>query len=361
MNPKYTKIAVYAIVAAAIIFGICLILYYNIEAFRSGWDLCGAILKPLIIGLLITYILSPLVRLLENKVYFKLSSGKARRALSVLTIYLVILTAIAIALAVLAVMVTRNIDYLHESTIQDFIAYMQNEFSDFWNDVVAKLSQFDISLGSLGETAKGIFGSIASAGSAFLFAIIISIYFLLDNQRLANYWKRVAHILFKDSTLDKCAELAADADRVCSGYIRGQALDALVVGAAATIAFLIAGIPYGPVIGILTGLGNFIPFMGGIVGFTSLIIICLVKGAYMKMVVGGIILACVMLLDSKLINPSILSRNVSVHPVLVFLALIAGEQIGGLTGMLVAVPCAAFLKTEFEKYMETREQKKNAI
>lgn len=166
---------------------------------------------------------------------------------------------------------------------------------------------------------------------------------------------KVSQTLFKESTLNKSAELASDADRVCTGYIRGQALDALIVGTVATIAFLIAGIPYGPVIGILTGIGNFIPFLGPIIGFSSLIIICFVKGLYMKMIVGGIILACIMFLDSKLVNPNLLSKNVEVHPVLVFLALIAGEQIGGLTGMLVAVPCAAFLKEQFEKYMAKRE------
>ena len=128
-----------------------------------------------------------------------------------------------------------------------------------------------------------------------------------------------------------------------------------------SLALLIAGIPYAVVIGILTGLGNLVPYVGPVVGFGSLIIVCLAEGSISHLVVGGIILAAVMFIDGNIINPRMLSSNVEVHPVLVIIALLAGGNIGGVVGMLIAVPVAALLKLQFEKYVEKRRAKQNAL
>jgi predicted PurR-regulated permease PerM len=67
-----------------------------------------------------------------------------------------------------------------------------------------------------------------------------------------------------------------------------------------------------------------------------------------------VILAAVMFIDGNIINPRMLSSNVEVHPVLVILALLAGGKVGGVVGMLIAVPVAALLKLQFERYVEKR-------
>ena len=92
------------------------------------------------------------------------------------------------------------------------------------------------------------------------------------------------------------------------------------------------------------------------VGFGSLIIVSLAEGSISKLIIGAVILAAVMFIDGNVINPKMLSSNVEVHPVLVIVALIAGGNIGGVVGMLVAVPVAALLKLQFEKYVEKRRK-----
>ncbi|HAE81631.1 MAG TPA: AI-2E family transporter, partial [Lachnoclostridium sp.] len=95
----------------------------------------------------------------------------------------------------------------------------------------------------------------------------------------------------------------------------------------------------------------------------SLIIVTLMGQSLLHLALGGVILAVVMFVDGNIINPRLLSANVEVHPVLVIVALLAGGQIGGVVGMLVSVPCAAFLKLQFDKYVEKkrREQEKADI
>ena len=157
-----------------------------------------------------------------------------------------------------------------------------------------------------------------------------------------------------EETRAKLREFAADADRVFSGYIRGQSIDALLVGVLVTIALLIIGVPYAVVIGLLTGFGNLIPYVGPVIGFASLVIICLSEGSLLHLALGAGVLLLVMAIDGNIINPKLLSDNVEIHPVLVIVALIAGGQIGGIVGMLVAVPVAALLKLQFEKLVAKR-------
>ena len=123
------------------------------------------------------------------------------------------------------------------------------------------------------------------------------------------------------------------------------------------ISLLIIRVPYAVVIGLLTGFGNLIPYVGPVIGFGSLVIICLSEGSLMHLVLGGIVLALVMAIDGNIINPKLLSNNVEIHPVLVVVALLAGGNIGGLVGMLVAVPCAALLKLQFDKYIARKKEK----
>ena len=67
-----------------------------------------------------------------------------------------------------------------------------------------------------------------------------------------------------------------------------------------------------------------------------------------------------MFIDGNIIGPRMLSSNVEVHPVLVIVALLAGGKVGGVVGMLVAVPVAALLKLQFDRYVAKKKQAKEA-
>jgi predicted PurR-regulated permease PerM len=77
------------------------------------------------------------------------------------------------------------------------------------------------------------------------------------------------------------------------------------------------------------------------------------------MIIGIVIFALVMFIDGNIINPKLLSDNVEVHPLLVVAALIGGGALGGVAGMLIAVPTAALIKLQFDRYLQRVEEKKN--
>ena len=317
-------------------------------------DFISVVFKPLVLGLVFTYLFTPVVNAIENKMLASFNKPKTARILAVVLNYLIVLLAIGIILGIIVVTVTKSISSIHPSEIKQYLAVLGDQFSNFQSTIEKQLSSMNINFGTVGDFIGKLISGIKSGASTLLFAVIFSIYFLIDRS-IFRYWNDVLNTFTSEKTRERIKTLAKDSDKVFSGYIRGQSIDAAIVGVLSSIALLIAGIPYAVVIGILTGLGNLVPYVGPVVGFGSLIIVCLAEGSIAHIAIGGIILALVMFIDGNIINPRMLSSNVEVHPVLVIIALLAGGRVGGIVGMLVAVPVAALLKRRFGRYLEKKK------
>ena len=229
---------------------------------------------------------------------------------------------------------------------------MQADYTAIWNFVAQQLESYDIASDNISHIVKAATGAVTSFFSGLLFGVIFSIYFLLDGNHLSKYWTRAFRLIFGQKAEDNIEVFLKDADKAFSGYIRGQFTDALIVGVLITIILSIVGVPYAIVVGVFAGLGNLIPYLGPVVGYLTLVIVCLPTAAFDKMIIGIIIFAIVMFIDGNIINPKLLSDNVEVHPLLVVAALIGGGALGGIAGMLVAVPCAALIRLQFDRYLQ---------
>ena len=94
--------------------------------------------------------------------------------------------------------------------------------------------------------------------------------------------------------------------------------------------------------------------MGPIVGYGLTIVSGVISGEIKTMIISIVIISVVQVLDGAVINPKLLSQSIEIHPMLVLVAIIAGEKVGGFAGMIVAVPFAALLKIWFERLVERR-------
>ena len=356
-DEKYSKLSLYIIKTTLMIFVMGLIIYFFSSEAKNILGFIVAILGPLVLGMALAYLLEPLVEFFENRVFYNVKNEKKARVISVAVTFTMILIVVILILLALIMTVTRSIDKIEIKDLTEFVNMITNDFSQFWASVEEQLAKFNINLGSIGTILSNIFNNVSSGASTLLFANIFAIYFLLDSH-IAEYWEEVLKVFTSEETRAKLAEFSKDADRVFSGYIRGQSIDAFIVGALVTVALLILRVPYAMVIGLLTGIGNLIPYVGPIIGFASLAIVAISEGSMFHLAAGGAILGLVMAIDGNIINPKLLSDNVEIHPVLVLVALIAGGEIGGVLGMLLAVPCAALIKLQFERFVERKRLEK---
>lgn len=351
LDKKYLKICLYASITTLISVGLILLFISSGSFWLKVWELFSAVLKPIIIGGIICYLFLPIVEGLE-RIFNRKKRHKWARPLSVLLTFLIVLAAIGLILTLIAVAIYKNIELINIESIKNLFFKLQEDYDYIWKFVVQQLESQGYSTSDISRIVSLFTNAIGSFFSGLLFGVIFSIYFLLDSTRLSRYWTRAFSLIFGQKTEERLEMFLTDADNAFSGYIRGQFTDALIVGVLITIIMSIAGVPYAVIVGVFAGLGNLIPYLGPVVGYLSLVVVCLPSGAYDKMIVGIIIFAIVMFIDSNIINPKLLSDNVEVHPLLVVAALIGGGALGGIAGMLIAVPCAALIKLQFERYLQ---------
>lgn len=358
LDPKYVKICAYAGVTVLLVVAAVLLLYHSGAVLGGAWSLVQSILQPIIWGTLICYILLPLVRWFDTRIAEQgFIADDTHRLYASVAITFALLAVIIVGLvALLLLVITRSLESVSIETLRSILDAMEGDITKLLENIRMMAEELGITLGD--NTAGAITGAVSKVtggATTTVFSIIFGIYFLLDGEGVVRYFKRLFNAILGGRTIPDLSFAVEDADHAFSGYIRGQFVDALVVGMLTTVVFALIDVPYWPVIGMLTGLGNLIPYVGGPVGFGTTIIVCLVEGDFGKLVAGVIALAVIMFVDANVINPRLLSEAVEVHPLLVVAALIAGSAIGGIAGMLVAVPTAAFLKAELDRWIEVRE------
>lgn len=135
------------------------------------------------------------------------------------------------------------------------------------------------------------------------------------------------------------------ADAALGGYLRGQALVALAVGATTALGLGLLGVDSYLVLGLVTGLLNFVPYVGFFVSAALAVTVSILatgdlrQPGFVVLLFGGL-----QLIENIVFQPWITGRNVEMHPVLVLLSILIGERLGGVVGMAFAVPVAAVLK-----------------
>jgi predicted PurR-regulated permease PerM len=177
--------------------------------------------------------------------------------------------------------------------------------------------------------------------SIILFVIIpfISFYLLKDFDLVC----RTTWYLTPRRFREPGRKLLSDIDDSLGNYIRGQLLVCLFVGVMATIALWVTGMKYPLLLGAIIGLTNVIPYFGPILGAVPAAIIAATMSVKMIIIVV-IIVFILQLVEGNLLSPLIVGKSLHMHPIFIILALLIGEEIGGVIGLLLAVPMMAVLK-----------------
>ncbi len=198
-------------------------------------------------------------------------------------------------------------------------------------------------------------GGMISVVIYLIFLLVIMFYMLLD---FAAFKKSCVELV-PGKWRGRFLEAACELDRQLGGFIRGQMMVCLCVGGLISFFLILLRVPFAPLIGMLAGLFNFIPYLGPAIGLGPAVILTLLEffdpGSTASWVLTKLILVIgsfglVQTLDGFFISPRIMSRTVDVQPLVVMGALMLGGGIGGVTGMVLAIPGYCALRVFVEQY-----------
>jgi predicted PurR-regulated permease PerM len=128
-------------------------------------------------------------------------------------------------------------------------------------------------------------------------------------------------------------------------YVRGWIFDATFVGFSCGIGFALLGVPNAFALGIIAGFGHLIPYFGPVIGGVPAILLLIVTNKFSVIPFIILLIILIYVFDNGFVQPYVFSKSVGMHPVVIILLIIAGEQLFGILGMLFAVPVATVIKT----------------
>jgi predicted PurR-regulated permease PerM len=200
-------------------------------------------------------------------------------------------------------------------------------------DVVARA--FD----TLSGTVAGVFTTLS--------VILIAAYLLADGERFKLGTIRLLPVQYRDDAL----VLFSDVVEALSRYLTGVLVSLTFQGVASTIALTVLGVPFAILLGIWTALGAIVPFVGSYIGGIPATIVAFTVSPTTG-ILTALAYALINFTDGNLIAPRVQGNAIRVSPLFIFLAVIAGGQIAGVWGALMAVPTLAVVRVVFDFLMD---------
>lgn len=192
--------------------------------------------------------------------------------------------------------------------------------------------------------------TVVEALLLLILAPVLAFYLLIDLPQL----QRSAVRLLPARLRAESVFLANKLSGAVGGFVRGQLVVALIVGLLSSVGLWIIRLPFWLVIGLLAGLLNLVPFLGPFVGGALAVMVALTTRDVGTALWAAAVMVIVQQIDNHFVSPSVLRATVHLHPATIMLALLAGATLGGLLGVLVAVPVVASLKLLGVHFWRTR-------
>ena len=381
-NKKYTTYAVYA--CGVVLFAIlCVNFIVNHNSLTTVTDVLSEMFSPIFYGIIIAYLLNPILRMFEIKLFMRISKGKigkkGLRALGLICTYICFLLFITAFLSILVPNLVSSVRDLagQLASFINSIPFRIQELIDS-NENFASLyellmNNFDIpgTIDSIVETIIGGTGSIVSSSVNFLISIFtvaknlllglfLSIYFLASKEVLIMQIKRffLAFFSFKQNIV--LGHFMTTVDKKFGQFVRGKIIDSMIVMVIVYLLTWIFGIPYYPMISLIIGVTDLIPVFGPFLGAipSAIIVLVVPDGGLRKAIVFAVIILVVQQIDGNIIAPNILGDKVGIGGVWIMIAILVMGALFGIFGMFFGVPLFAVIYTLVGEAINKRLLKK---
>lgn len=372
-NSKYTTVAIYSFIVA-----ISVILFYlaisQVTIFTDKLDSILVVMQPFIIGFSIAYIVNFLLDFYEKKVfetkYIKKIKLKSKRGIAILFSYITAFFIISMFVKFLLpqlidsvvglvndipTYITNTTRYVNETILKlNIEAQYSQVLMDNFNSLVNYIIKFATNLiPALG----GFLASVASSIWNVILGIIVSVYLLIDKEKLCALSKKITYGLLPESYADEIIKLVDRSNYTFGRFLVGKIIDSLIIGVLTFIILTIFKMPYTVLVAVIVGITNIIPFFGPFIGaIPSFIIILFVSPVQALWFL--LIIFFIQQLDGNVIGPKILGDSIGISAFWILFSILVAGKLLGLVGMIIGVPLFAILYSIIKDFIESKLRKK---
>ena len=343
----------------------CAILVFYNTFFQNGVLLLFIekllrILKPVIYGVALAYLLAPVVNFFD-RVFARVDKADKRPALvragSILATWLFVgllgygLLHILIPQLVVSIQTLASNVEGYYNTVYAWALRMITDYPDAsgWlithaNDYYQELVNLIKSIIPQAQMAVAVVtGGILDILVFFkdlLVGIIVSVYLLATKELFARHSRKLLYCLTSEPHYFSVLRGAAAANRIFSGFVRGKLLDSLIIGMLCFIGASVLKLPYAPLISVIVGVTNVIPFFGPFLGAIPSALLILLDDP-LKCLYFVIFVLVLQQFDGNILGPNILGNSTGLSSFWVIVAILVGGGFGGVLGMFLGVPVFA--------------------
>ncbi len=418
-NRKYNTVAVYTliVIALAVLF---VVFVFRFDDFSKVFSRFSGVLAPAICGIVIAFILNPLMMYIENKFFRKLKEGvpqeqnivmrklhnssvgdsavvrtlekhgapiekKIRRRETMARIFSMIITIVIVLALVIGIIIMvapsfaksvmdladKMPEYLEKietwvnkvfednPEIAKFISDEVNNFADLINKIAEDIKPVAGNIvGNVSEWLVNFLASLLTGVKNVLIGFIIAIYLLYSKERMLAQGKKILIAFFRE---DRCRTLfsgLAKANDIFKRYIISNLLDAMIIFVFMLIGMFAMGMPYQTLIAVVCGVTNLIPFFGPFIGAIPCGLLILLVDP-VKVLWFGIFVLVIQQVDGNVIKPFLFGETMGLPAIWVLISITVGGGLFGIVGMLLGAPVFAVFYLLFAEFVTGKLHKKN--
>ncbi|WP_445322365.1 AI-2E family transporter [Paenibacillus sp. IHBB 10380] len=307
--------------------------------FVHAYQFLKVILAPFLVAMIISYVLNPVVCMLQNR--------KVPRSMAVLLIYAVFITSLAVIVINMIPMFIKQLEELNEHLpemtmhAQSFVTNLDNNLLP--SGVRTGITNWFFQLED--RLALGISNFMNHIGSTInmvlnIFIVPFLIFYILKDFDLLE---RTVVAYLPRSRRKSIVVLLKEIDNALGNYVRGQFLVCFIIGVFAYIGYMIIGMPYALLLASVVAIFNVVPYLGPFLGAAPAVVMASTVSIKMLLLVVVVNTIC-QILESNVISPQVVGRKLHLHPVLIIFSLLVGGELAGIVGLILAVPFLAVIK-----------------
>lgn len=341
--------------------------FYKIAEFAG---LVAKSLSPFFIGFVVAYILNMPCKKIDalcRKSKYRFINNKSK-AISIVSVYLIMLLLLYIGIRAVAPALYRNILDLYNNIpgyIDEILETLENwqteyniELFKINEDNLMKafnsiLGKFDIT--EFSKYAKGVVNITSGVVNVFI-GLIVSVYMLIDKEKIKASTRRILRIFLKEEKSRKLINRVKKVNGIFSKYLFCLVLDAFIMAVLATLILSVLRVRYAMILGMMIGVLNLIPYFGAIFASVTSVIITIITGGLFKAISAAIALIVLQQIDGNLIGPKIMGQMLDASPLWIIFAVTLGGGLFGILGMIISVPVLVTVKMAASEFVEEKEK-----